>query len=62
MCLFRGKTGFGWMGNIVLFSEAASCQLEFKYLAKLTGRADYYEKVWPLCTLVVVPRTNGFTG
>jgi mannosyl-oligosaccharide alpha-1,2-mannosidase len=25
----------------VLFAEAASCQLEFKYLAKITGHKDY---------------------
>jgi Glycosyl hydrolase family 47 len=30
----------------VLFAEAATCQLEFKYLAKLTGNKEYYEKVW----------------
>ena len=30
----------------VLFAEAATCQLEFKYLAKLTGKKEYYEKVW----------------
>ncbi|KAF9483729.1 seven-hairpin glycosidase [Pholiota conissans] len=29
----------------VLFAEATSCQLEFKYLAKLTGKKKYYEKV-----------------
>ncbi|PPQ80066.1 hypothetical protein CVT25_001495 [Psilocybe cyanescens] len=31
--------------NTVLFAEAASCQLEFKYLAKLTGKKEYYERV-----------------
>ncbi|KAF8066473.1 glycoside hydrolase [Lyophyllum atratum] len=40
-----GSTAGGWMGNIVLFSEATSCQPEFKYLAKLTGRKDYYAAV-----------------
>ena len=28
-----------------MFAEAATCQLEFKYLAKLTGRKEYYERV-----------------
>jgi len=28
-----------------LFAEATTCQLEFKYLAKLTGRREYYERV-----------------
>ncbi|KAF5371378.1 hypothetical protein D9615_009662 [Tricholomella constricta] len=40
-----GKTAPGWMGNVILFSEATSCQLEFKYLAKLTGRKEYYTAV-----------------
>ena len=31
--------------NTILFAEATSCQLEFKYLAKLTGNKEYYQKV-----------------
>lgn len=34
----------------VLLSEMASCQLEFRYLAHMTGRAEYY---W------AVERVNG---
>lgn len=30
----------------VLFAEMTSCQLEFKYLAKLTGKKEYYDRVW----------------
>ena len=33
------------MGATVIWAEATSCQLEFKYLAKLTGRKEYYERV-----------------
>ncbi|KAF9464248.1 glycoside hydrolase family 47 protein [Collybia nuda] len=40
----NGEITYGWMGDSVLLAEAASCQLEYKYLAKLTGRAEYYEK------------------
>ncbi|KAF9043367.1 glycoside hydrolase [Panaeolus papilionaceus] len=29
----------------VLFAEATTCQLEFKYLAKITGKKEYYERV-----------------
>ena len=29
----------------MLWAEALSCQVEYKYLARLTGRAQYYEKV-----------------
>ncbi|KAH7914600.1 glycoside hydrolase family 47 protein [Hygrophoropsis aurantiaca] len=39
-----GETRAGWSQS-VLWAEAMSCQMEFKYLAHLTGRAEYYEKV-----------------
>ena len=35
----------------ILFAEAATCQLEFKFLAKLTGNREYYDKVRFLMTL-----------
>ncbi|PVG00778.1 seven-hairpin glycosidase [Serendipita vermifera] len=34
-----------WNGGHSLLSEIASCQLEFKYLSHLTGKAEYFEKV-----------------
>jgi mannosyl-oligosaccharide alpha-1,2-mannosidase len=40
-----GGIRFGWQQNRVLWSEVLSCQMEYKYLAHLTGRAHYYEKV-----------------
>ena len=40
-----GKTHADGDKNTVLFAEATSCQLEFKYLAKLTGNKEYYQKV-----------------
>ncbi|KAJ8689444.1 hypothetical protein PTI98_012347 [Pleurotus ostreatus] len=40
-----GDTSLGWTGGPVLFAEAASCQVEYKYLAHLTGRAEYFERV-----------------
>jgi mannosyl-oligosaccharide alpha-1,2-mannosidase len=46
--MFRGETGTGFLGNMIAFSEATSCQLEYKYLAKLTGRKEYYEAVFIL--------------
>jgi len=36
----RGATRWG---NLI--TEATSCQLEYKYLAKVTGRVEYYEEV-----------------
>ncbi|KAK2462665.1 hypothetical protein APHAL10511_005398 [Amanita phalloides] len=39
-----GSPNWGWMGPNVLFAEVASCQLEFKYLARMTGRLEYYRK------------------
>lgn len=40
-----GETHGGWAVGAVLWSEALSCQMEYKYLARLTGRPQYYEKV-----------------
>ncbi|KAJ7493206.1 glycoside hydrolase [Mycena galericulata] len=37
-----GETRGGWTGA-VLWSEALSNQMEYKYLAHLTGRAEYFE-------------------
>jgi mannosyl-oligosaccharide alpha-1,2-mannosidase len=43
---FSGDTRSGWTQNVLL-AEALSCQLEFKYLAHMTGRTAYYHKVSP---------------
>ncbi|KAF9244675.1 glycoside hydrolase [Melanogaster broomeanus] len=40
-----GETKNGWSGSQVIWSEAMSCQMEYKYLAHLTGRVDYYHRV-----------------
>ncbi|KAJ6538435.1 glycoside hydrolase [Mycena vulgaris] len=39
----NGATRGGWTSG-VLWSEALSNQMEYKYLAHLTGRAEYFEK------------------
>lgn len=39
---YRGKAG---SDGGALFAEAATCQLEYKYLAKLTGRKEFYDPV-----------------
>ena len=41
----QGATRWGNLGITTLFAEATSCQLEYKCLAKVTGRAEYHEKV-----------------
>lgn len=33
----------GWTFGSVLWSEVLSCQLEYKYLAHLTGRRQYFD-------------------
>ena len=43
--LRRGATRWGDLGITTLFAEATRCQLEYKYLARVTGRAEYYKKV-----------------
>ena len=40
----NGKVANGW-GADALFSEALTCQLEYKYLSYLTGRKVYYDAV-----------------
>ncbi|KAF9809117.1 hypothetical protein IEO21_07552 [Rhodonia placenta] len=40
-----GETREGWTHGTVLWAEALSCQLEYKYLAHLTGRREYFEDV-----------------
>lgn len=40
-----GRTRQGWNGDSVLWAEALSCQMEYKYLAHLTGRSHYFDKV-----------------
>lgn len=35
---------WGWSGRTILLSEAASNQMEYKYLAHLTGHAEYFQK------------------
>ncbi|EKM50182.1 glycoside hydrolase family 47 protein [Phanerochaete carnosa HHB-10118-sp] len=39
-----GATRAGWSSE-VLWAEALSCQLEYKYLAHLTGRQEYFDHV-----------------
>jgi mannosyl-oligosaccharide alpha-1,2-mannosidase len=40
-----GETASGWTGGNTILSEALSCQLEYKYLAYLTGRTQYHTAV-----------------
>ncbi|KAI9460739.1 seven-hairpin glycosidase [Russula earlei] len=40
-----GDVAAGWGGATALLAEALTCQLEFKYLAYLTGRTPYYTAV-----------------
>ncbi|KAI0076610.1 seven-hairpin glycosidase [Panus rudis PR-1116 ss-1] len=40
-----GETRSGWASGTVLWAEALSCQMEYKYLAHLTGRRQYYDNV-----------------
>ncbi|KAJ3535184.1 hypothetical protein NM688_g7013 [Phlebia brevispora] len=36
-----GQPVNGWAGNNAILSEIASCQMEYRYLAHLTGRPEY---------------------
>ncbi|OBZ66679.1 Mannosyl-oligosaccharide 1,2-alpha-mannosidase IC [Grifola frondosa] len=39
-----GAQSMGWAGRNVLLSEMATCQMEYKYLAHLTGRQSYFDR------------------
>jgi hypothetical protein len=41
--VYSGATGTS--GGTAYWAEAFSCQLEYKYLAYLTGKKEYYERV-----------------
>ncbi|EIW79066.1 glycoside hydrolase family 47 protein [Coniophora puteana RWD-64-598 SS2] len=54
-----GETKKGWNIN-VLWAEATSCQMEYKYLAHLTGRREYYDKVENVMKLMAdAPTVDG---
>ncbi|KAG6335737.1 hypothetical protein ID866_3361 [Astraeus odoratus] len=54
-----GVTSQGWAGD-ALWSEMTSCQLEYKYLAHLTGRTDYYHRVERVMNIMYEwPATDG---
>ncbi|OSD04709.1 glycoside hydrolase family 47 protein [Trametes coccinea BRFM310] len=53
-----GKTRTGWSGDNVLWAEALSCQMEYKYLAHLTGRKEYFEKVEGIMDLMNEAQLN----
>lgn len=40
------------MGNVAILSEMASCQMEYRYLAHLTGRPEYVKHVSPAVRLL----------
>ncbi len=42
MEMLRGLTNGGSVGAL---AEMASCQLEYTYLAKVTGKKEFYDKV-----------------
>ncbi|KAH8103865.1 glycoside hydrolase [Cristinia sonorae] len=48
----NGRVRQGWAPGSVLYAEAMSCQMEYKYLAHLTGRAEYFEKVDAIMDIV----------
>ncbi|KAI0675913.1 seven-hairpin glycosidase [Trametes maxima] len=47
-----GKTRTGWTGDNILWAEALSCQMEYKYLAHLTGRHEYFDRVESIMDLM----------
>ncbi|KAH9852168.1 seven-hairpin glycosidase [Lenzites betulinus] len=54
-----GMTRFGWTGADILWSEALSCQMEYKYLAHLTGRQEYFDRVERMMDLMNEANVEG---
>ncbi|OJT12443.1 Endoplasmic reticulum mannosyl-oligosaccharide 1,2-alpha-mannosidase [Trametes pubescens] len=48
-----GETRQGWTGSQILWAEALSCQMEYKYLAHLTGRQEYFDRVERIMDLMI---------
>ncbi|KAG6821465.1 hypothetical protein H0H93_010189 [Arthromyces matolae] len=55
----KGEARPGWNGRNVLWAEALSNQLEYKYLAHLTGRAEYFHKTEHVMRQMYDVPTNG---
>jgi mannosyl-oligosaccharide alpha-1,2-mannosidase len=57
-----GKTAHGWTGTSTLWSEVLSCQLEYKYLAYLTGRTHYYTAVEKVMEIMYTANLSSTAG
>ncbi|KAI0272274.1 glycoside hydrolase [Gloeopeniophorella convolvens] len=57
-----GAIAHGWMGAATLWAEALSCQLEYKYLAYLTGRTEYYHAVDRIMELMYAANVSATAG
>jgi len=53
-----GEVGRGWSIHAPL-SEALTCQVEYKYLAYLTGRKEYYNAAETIMDLVYKANVSG---
>lgn len=57
-----GSVRSGWAGPSTVWSEAMSCQMEYKYLAHLTGKQEYFAKVEHLTDIMVTYASNASHG
>ncbi|KAG8997169.1 hypothetical protein FRB93_000455 [Tulasnella sp. JGI-2019a] len=49
-----GNTEEHWGPEIVILAEMGSCQMEYKYLAHLTGKREYFDKMEKIMNLMRV--------
>ncbi|KAH8103862.1 glycoside hydrolase [Cristinia sonorae] len=54
-----GALSYGWLTDAAMLAEVASCQMEYKYLAHLTGRVEYYEKVEKVMDVIKRAKLRG---
>ena len=57
-----GMVAGGWAGTSALWSEVLSCQLEYKYLAYLTGRTSYYTAVEKVMEIMYETKLSSSKG
>jgi hypothetical protein len=57
-----GKVAHGWTGSSTLWSEVLNFQLEYEYLAYLTGRTRYYTTVEKVMEIMYAANLSSSAG
>ncbi len=63
--LFTCNSGNSSIKRFTILAEIASCQLEYSYLAKATGKKEHYDRVRPAITChlpYMVPHASAYVA